>query len=179
MLGLEKVLFFTNHQKILKFLLDNPEQKYYDREIANITGVSRAGANFALRDLAKIGIIDKEKKGKMNFYHVSLVTAIVKELKTLLNILTISELIDTASEYSSKIVLFGSALKGENTQESDLDILFITDDKEKVHSIILKDKNREKIQPVIATQNDFIKMKKENPVFYNEINNGKILWIKK
>lgn len=177
-MNLENILFFTNHQKILRFLLERPGEQFYDRQISLLSNVSRAGTNFALRDLAKTGIIEKEKKGKMNFYHLSLNTVLVKELKIILNLMLLKELTEKTMEYCSKIVLFGSAAKGENAKESDLDILFITTDKQKVNSIVLKDRLREEIQPVIVTQNDFIKMKTENPVFYKEINEGKVLWIK-
>jgi predicted nucleotidyltransferase len=177
-MNLEKILFFTNHQKILRFLLDNPGEKFYDRQISLLSSVSRAGTNFALRDLAKMGIIEKEKKGKLNFYYIALNFALAKELKIVLNIMLLNELTEKTKEYCSKIVLFGSAAKGENTKESDIDILFLTTEKQRVNSIVLKDKSREKIQPIIATQNDFIKMKTENPVFYKEVSDGKVLWIK-
>ncbi len=175
---LEKILFFTNQQKILKFLLEHPGEKYYDRQISLLSGISRAGTNFALRDLAKTGIVQREKKGKMNFYHISTEPLLVKELKIVLNMLMLNELVGKTLEYCSKIVLFGSASKGENEKDSDIDILFVTTDKSRVSSIVLKDSLREKLQPVVVTQNDFIKMKTENPVFYKEVNEGKVLWIK-
>jgi len=177
-MNLEKILFSTNQQKILSFLLKNPEEQYYDRQISLLSKVSKAGTNFALRDLAKAGIIEKEKKGKMNFYQLSENTALVKELKIVLNIMLVNELTEKTKEYCSKIILFGSASKGENNKESDIDILFITTEKQKVNSIVLKDHSREKIQPVIVTQNDFIKMKSDNPVFYKEVNEGKVIWIR-
>lgn len=177
-MNLEKLLFFTNHQKILRFFLDNPEEKYYDRQVSLLTKVSRAGTNFALRDLSKVGILKKETKGKLNFYYILVSDPIIKELKVLLNVLLIAPLIEKTKEYCSKIVLFGSTAKGVNTKESDIDILFVTPNKEKINTIIMKDNIREKLQPVILTQNDFVGLQTENPIFYEKIIEGKILWIK-
>lgn len=174
----EKILFFTNQQKILRFLLNNPGEKFYDRQISMLSGVSRAGANFALRGLAEIGLINKETKGKMNFYYLSADTLLAKELKIVLSLLSINDLVRKTKEECSKIVLYGSAACGENTKDSDIDLLFITPEKSKVNAAVLKDRQREKIQPVVMTQNELIKMKTENPVFYKEINEGKVLWIK-
>lgn len=174
----EKILFFTNQQKILKFLLDNSDEKYYDRQISLLSGVSRAGTNFALRDLTLAGLIHKEQKGKMNFYHLSGDTALAKEIKIVLNILSINDMVMKAREYCDKIVLFGSAAKGENHKASDIDLLFITPEKSKVSALTLKDSQREKLQPVIVTQNEFIKMKIDNLAFYKEVGEGKVLWIR-
>ena len=177
-MSLQDIVFFTNQQKILRFLLENPGEKYYDREISQLSHVSRAGTNFALRDLAKSGIIAKERKGKMNFYHVPPSGALVKELKIVLNMLTLNDLLDKTREICSKIVLYGTAAKGENAHAGDMEVLFITTDKAKVFSLILKDKARDNMQPVVVTQADFNKMMSENPFFHTKVNEGKVLWEK-
>jgi len=178
MKSFETLIYFTNHQKILKFLLAHPDQKFYDRQISHLAGVSRAGTNFALRDLAKAGLLGSEKHGRMSYYHISLHSPLVREMKVFLNMVTLSDLVETLRPLCRKVVLFGSAAKGTNTAESDYDLLIITNEKQKVSSIIMKSKMREELQTVVVTQSEYIGIKIKNPVFYRELLEGKALWEK-
>ena len=94
---LENLLFFTNAQKTLFFLIKNTDKEFFDREISKFAGISRAGANFALRDLVREGLLLRQKRGRMYFYIVFL-HPLVEKLKKL----------------SLKINLYGDAAKGEN-----------------------------------------------------------------
>lgn len=172
----ENLLFFTNAQKILSFLIQNPDKEYFDRQISKLTGVSRAGTNFALRDLAKKGLILQEKRGRMYFYKAPTNDAFIKYLKILQNIVSLRSLIEKLKKVSLKIVLYGSAARGENTADSDIDVFIMTRDPGEVKEIIFKDRLREKIQYAIHTPNDFIKSKKNNPVFYKEVEKGILVW---
>jgi predicted nucleotidyltransferase len=175
----EKILFFTNCQKILSFLIRNPDKEYFDREVSKLTGVSRAGTNFALRELAENGLILREKRGRMYFYKAPSNDILIKYLKILQNIVFLHPLIEKLKKLSLRIVFYGSAAKGENTTESDIDVFILTRTPDEVEKIIFKDKLREKIQYVAHTPNDFIKSKKRNPTFYKEAEKGIVLWQEK
>lgn len=175
----EKLIFFTNAQKILSFLIQNPDKEYFDRQISKLTGVSKAGANFALRDLAKEGLLVREKKGRMYFYKALSNIPGIRYLKILQNIISLNHLIEKLKRYSLKIILYGSAAKGENTSDSDIDVFIMTRDIEEVREIIFKDKLRERMQYVVHTPNDFIKSRKNSPVFYREVEKGIVLWEQK
>ena len=172
----EKILFSTNCQKILSFLIQNPDQEYFDREISKLTGVSRAGTNFSLRDLAEAGLILREKRGRMNFYKAPSNNILIKYLKITQNIVSLIPLIEKLQKYSLRIVLYGSMAKGENTSKSDIDIFIMTRAPDEVEKIMFKDKLRKKIQCVIHTPNGYVKLKKSNPTFYQEVEKGIVLW---
>jgi predicted nucleotidyltransferase len=176
---LEKILFCTNRQKILFFLIQNPDKEYFDREISKLAGVSRAGTNFALRDLAEKGLILQKKRGRMYFYKAPSNNILIKYLKILQNIISLMSLIEKLKRLSLRIVLYGSAAKGENTTESDIDIFIMTRSPDEVGKIIFKDKLKRSIQYVAHTPNDFIKFKKSNPTFYKEVEKGIVLWAEK
>lgn len=173
---IDKILFFTNCQKVLLFLIQHSDKEFFDRQVSRLIGISKAGANFALRDLVKTGLILREKRGRMFFYRVSSGNTVIKHLKILQNIISFYSLIEKIKSLSLKIVLYGSASKGENTDESDIDIFIMTREPEEVKKIIFKDKMRKEIQYVANTPNEFIKLKKENPIFFKEIGNGIVLW---
>jgi predicted nucleotidyltransferase len=176
MKSLASIIYFTSHQKILQFLLSHPDEKFYDRQISHLASVSRAGSNFALRDLAEAGLILREQQGRMNYYHISLEQPLVREMKVVMNLIALSELVEKLKRFSRKIILFGSAARGQNTSKSDYDILIIAHDKPQVNAVIMTSPLREKLQPVIASQNDYAKIKANEPVFYREVQNGRVLW---
>jgi len=175
----EKILFFTNCQKVLSFLIQNPDKEYFDREVSKLMDVSRAGTNFALRELAEKGLILREKRGRMYFYKAQSNDILIKYLKIVQNIVSLHYLIEKLKKLSLKIVLYGSAANGENTAESDIDVFILTRIPDEVEKIIFKDKLRKKIQYVAHTPNDLIKSKKRNPTFYKEVEKGIVLWQEK
>lgn len=176
---IEKIFFFTNRQKVFSFLILHPNKEYFDRQISKLTGVSRAGTNFALRDLAKAGLVLREERGRMYFYKVDSSDILIKYLKIWQTITALYPLLKKLKNLSLRIVLYGSASKGENTAESDIDIFIVTRDPDEVEKLIFKDKLRGKIQYVVRTPDGFIKSKKNNPAFYKEIEKGITLWEEK
>jgi len=123
---IEEVIFSTNCQKILSFLIQNVDKEYYDREISKLAGVSRAGTNIALRTLAQKNLISRKKQGRMFFYKAISEDVFIRQFKILQNITKLIPLVEKLKKISSKIVLFGSSAKGENTKESDIDIFILT-----------------------------------------------------
>lgn len=175
----ENTLYATNRQKVLSFLLDHPDKVFYDREISRLSGVSRAGTNFALRDIYKEGLIKREKRGRMYFYSIDIANPLIKQLKITQNITRLSNLLEKLKPFSLKVILYGSAAKGTNTQESDLDLFILTREKNEIKKIIFESSLREKIQYVSQTPNEYARSKEENPVFHKEISEGIILWDQK
>ncbi|MFH1352030.1 MAG: HEPN domain-containing protein [bacterium] len=81
-------------------------------------------------------------------------------------------LIEKLKPLSHKIILYGSSSKGENLKTSDLDLCLFSNNRKQVGDILLKSPLREQLQAVIVSQNDFVKLKKKNPVFYKEVMKG-------
>ena len=75
---LKQILYATNNQKILYFLMEHIGEEFYDRQISKLTGVSRAGTNFALRELVKGGLIKRENRGRMSFYRLERQNILIK-----------------------------------------------------------------------------------------------------
>ena len=173
---IKSMLCFTNAQKILDFLLQKPSGKFYDREVANLTGVSPAGTNFSLRDLAKAGLANKETKGKMNFYSVDPQDPLIQQLKVVQNIVFLKPLIEAIKNDCLRIILFGSSAKGTNQEESDCDLFVLSRDKEKVQESIVKYGSPLKIQPILHTPQEWVKIEKTNEVLANQIEKGIVLW---
>ena len=173
---IKDILCNTNCQKILDFLLHHPNEEFYDREISQLTNVSRAGTNFALRDLVKARLAQRQRRGRMYFYTIDLKDTLVKYLKIVQNITLLYSLINKLKPISLKVILYGSAGKGENLKDSDLDIFTLSRNQKEVKSIFFKSPLRKHLQYIVNTPNEFARLKKKNPVFYKEISNGIVLW---
>lgn len=173
------LLFFTNSQKILSFLIANSDKEFYDREISKLTGVSRAGTNFALRDLYKSDLVTREKRGRMYFYKVQLKDILIRYLKIVQNISCLRQLVNKLKNCSIKIILYGSASSGDNASGSDIDLFIMSRTPSEVEKIIFKNSLREKIKYTTSTPNNYIKSKKNNSVFYSEVEKGIVLWQEK
>ena len=74
--------------------------------------------------------------GKMLFYSFNLSDPLSRTFKIFVSVSILRPLIKKLQEYSSEIVLYGSCARGEDASGSDVDLLLIWEEKEKVLRII-------------------------------------------
>jgi len=165
-----------NEQKVLNFIIQNPRLDYLAVEIQKGSKISKAGAHIALKSLVKQKWADCQKRGKTFFYSVNFEDPAIREFKQLNNVLKLRPLVKTLSTHALKIILFGSAARGEDMPDSDLDLFILTSLPNKVRALIKKISLPYKPQPFIKTPVDFVKFEKQNPVLAQEINQGITLW---
>ena len=72
-------------------------------------GISKSGANYALRELVKSNFIYMYKKGKIHLYSMNYKNPVVKQLKVLKMIIYIQPVLKKLESLSSKVILFGSS----------------------------------------------------------------------
>jgi len=173
---MSKILVSTNAQKIIDFLIQRPGAQFLAKEIQKAAKVSKGGASLALRKLAKEGLIRRQKRGKVFLYSVEHAEPVIKQLKVLKNVELLSPLVAKIKGLSEKIVLFGSAARGEDTIKSDIDIFILTHTPQEIEPILKEQKLRRKIQSIIRTPVSFAEMQKKEPVFFEEIVRGITLW---
>jgi len=169
-------LISTNPQKILDFLIQNPGKQFLANEIEKATKVSRAGVNFSLRKLAKEKLVLREKKAKIYLYSVDHADPIIKQSKVLRIVVCLQPLVERLKEFSQKIVLFGSCARGENIANSDIDLFILTNSPRIIEERIKKSSLKQKVQAVIRNSTQFVKMEKEEAVFFEEIERCITLW---
>ena len=167
----------TAKMKVLQPLSQNPGKSFFEKEIAEKAKVSRGAAHDSLKDLAKKGLVVKEKKGRMNFYRANTANPLVRALKNTINIANLLPLVKKLQGISLQIILFGSFARGENYPDSDIDLLILTQEKEKVEKIIKQSKTS-LLRPIIKTPAEFAVLEDKKPTFYQEIMRGVVLWEK-
>lgn len=172
---MKKILFATNPQKILEFLVQTPGEEYLSREIQIDVKISKAGTNFALNDLVNAGFIKRKKRGKMYLYAVNFEHPIIKQLKILKVIMSLESLLKKIRNKSQKIILYGSSSRGENTKDSDIDLFVVTNSLREVKKTIKNSPKGGIIQLIARTPLKYIEMEKTDPIFYAEIERGIVL----
>ena len=173
---MKKILFTTNSQKILEFLIQTPGEECLSREIQVSTKISKAGTNFALKDLVSAEFIRREKRGKMYLYAVNFDHPIIKQLKVLKVIIFLDSLLKKIRNKSQKIILYGSSSRGENTKDSDIDLFVVTNSFQEVEKIVKNSSKGKIIQLIIRTPLKYVEMGKTDPTFYVEVERGIVLW---
>ena len=159
---------------VLDYLLQHCEKEFHLREISRSLKVSSSTAKMALDKLIKKGFIKEKKTANLRIFKCDIENIIVRQMKITKNISWIMEkgLIEILKEELNpiSIVLFGSFAKGINKEDSDLDILVITnnDRKLKINSI-----GRYELQVIIIKPEEWSrKGKKEDPFYYEVISSG-------
>ncbi|MDD5464295.1 MAG: nucleotidyltransferase domain-containing protein [Candidatus Moranbacteria bacterium] len=173
---LYKLLFNTSQQKVLAFLAENAGDEYQEKEIVKHSGVKKSMVNLVLHELAEEKIIDRRQIGRSSLYSANRKSNIIKEVKILQNILEIESLVYDLKRESQKVVLFGSSANGTNTKESDIDLFVLTNKSAEIRKIISSSSLEEKIQLIIKSPAEMLKINKKKPLLFQEIEKGKILW---
>jgi len=162
--------------QILTFLARNPDQQFYIREIAKNIDKSVGGTHKTLKSLKEMNFIKEYKSGKNIYYQINPINPSIKNFKIFMTINELSPLVNKIKEISEKIILFGSCANGEDTSESDIDLIVLTNEKEKANKLVINKKFDRKIQAVVVNAADLMKNKEKDKAFYQEINKGITLW---
>ena len=168
----------SSTQTILAFLCQHPQQPFYSSEIAEKTALSKGGINQSLHALAEQGVVQTEKKGRMIFYSVDLKSPLIRQYKVLQNIAALEAIVRKLKSLTERVVLFGSCARGEDTQESDIDLLVVGRDKAQIRSLVPEAINKRKIQLLVKTPQEYISLEDKEPVFYAQTQQGIVLWQK-
>jgi predicted nucleotidyltransferase len=171
-------LFSKTSMKVLFFLLERPSAKLYEREMARKTGASIGAVNGILKLLVKEKMLMKEKKGRLYFYEVNMRNPIGRQVKVLINVMKLEDLVDEISPVAATVTLFGSCAEGTNTQDSDIDLFVLSRDKSRISEAIRRFQRKIgiEIQAIIIEPRELADFRKGNEHIYEQIDSGIRLW---
>jgi len=169
----------TTREKILNFLLDNSEEKFYLTQIAQHTNVPDSTVQHVLENQIGEYFLTKEKIGNLSFYQLKKDNPLVKQAKITRTLKEIAFLIDRLREVSQKIILFGSCARGEDTRESDVDLFVLANEKRFAEEVIRQVKTGRKVRAIVKSYPEWVSMKEREKYLLSEINKGQVLWEQK
>ena len=163
-------------QQILKYLIRHIGEPLYESEIAKNIPISAGSANQTLKSLFKKEMVTLQKKGKMNFYTLNIDNPLVRQYKITQTIAELNGLISDLKSLTKRIILFGSCAEGIDTQDSDIDLAVISQEKEKARQIVRKKEASKNIQALIYNSGEFQLIEDKDKPLYERIQKGIILW---
>ncbi|MFH1128597.1 MAG: nucleotidyltransferase domain-containing protein [Candidatus Omnitrophota bacterium] len=169
----------TNFQKILSFLVDNPSREFLVKEIQKATAISKAGVYIAILELVKQGLVFRKGEGRSFLYSLNYEDPLAKQFKAFKNVLFLRTTLSKLKSASKKIILYGSASRGEDTHESDIDLFIVSREPQAVKEIIASLKTKRKLQAVVKTPTDIVEFEAKEHVFWKEVDRGIVLWEEK
>ena len=162
---------------LLRLLIDRSGEELYQGEIIKDSGLSPNTGMKWLKFLASHGVLTEKWKGGLKIY--SLVTShpVVKQLKILINVASLYEIVKDFAGEGLEIYLFGSVARGEDTKESDIDLLIIggidnitlVEFTDKIHVALEK-----KVNPVVKNPFEYSQMYRTDKVFNKNVERDRI-----
>ena len=163
--------------KVLRTLWRYREKDFTVRELAKFLGISHTGVKKVLDELEKTNVIRVRTVGRsyafrlnVNSYAESIVEKTFEIERRAL-----SELRDMIkgrleSHFVTSVALYGSILEGRETPRSDIDLLIVTNHREKVEEIIVElqkdvsERFGNSVSAYYVSKEDLQKKRKESPI---------------
>jgi len=161
------------HLKVLSLFLENPHEGYYLRESARLLDMDPMTVRRSLKLLMEDGFLTKVEDKNRTIYKANLGNPALRYLKISYNLSFLQEkdvanfIVDRMKSVTS-IVLFGSFAKGENDENSDVDILTISMDKNKPTAALAELLERD-VNLVNFTPAQWSNQAKSNRAFYLDV----------
>ena len=166
-------IFSTNERiKILKAVILNKNPLSVNA-VASSLDLSMGLVSKYFDVLLKEGIVKR-----LNSKYIIIDSAITKAIRILLFILSIDTTIFQKYSFVKAAGLYGSCAKGENTQDSDIDIWVMINDigDEQIASLTSEiSKKMKKAKPLFLTVKKIEKIKKDDELFYHSLSFGSII----
>jgi predicted nucleotidyltransferase len=166
------MLIQSNIQKILEIIFKFPTTGFTIRELARLAKISPPTASSTIKNLEKIGLVEVKKEKVQYKVFGNLESEYYRDLKRIYNIFSLIELKNfLVKELNpNAMIIFGGYSKGEDIENSDIDIFVDTTIEKKMRLDEFEKKLNRKIHLITG---NFKKLPEE---LKRNIINGTILW---
>jgi predicted nucleotidyltransferase len=127
---LVEILFGAYRRQILALLLLRPDENFYVREIARITGVPAGSLHRELKSLADVGLLSRTSSGNQVRYQANRDCPVYEELAGIFRKTSgladvLRELLRPLEKRIALALVFGSVAAGNAKAGSDIDLLVV------------------------------------------------------
>ncbi len=177
MVNLNKLLGNRQLLSLLLYLLSHPTQELSYTQLRTKTKLAKATLTKWLNYLHKESLVYLREIGRNKLYRLNRDYYLTKQLKILINLSTLEPLLSASKKHKIQFYLFGSAARGEDVEESDIDLLVLGEiKKEELISEIskLSKKLKKKARSHQFTKAEWFKMSEQDSAFYERVEKDKI-----
>jgi predicted nucleotidyltransferase len=177
-------LFSSTRAELLGLFFNNPDDRFYLREIARHIGKDAAGIKRELDKLVKIGLLAIEKRGVQKYYFANRHSPIFSEMKGLIFKTTgVQGAMKTSLSRLKGVktaFIYGSYAKGSEKEDSNINLMVIgqaniTELNDMVMG--LEEKLNRDIDYLVFDEQEYKKRKESKDPFIRELLKGKKIFL--
>jgi predicted nucleotidyltransferase len=177
MIKLDELLGQRKAWRLLLVFLRHPSNEFLQRELRKKTGLSKATLIKWLGVLHKHDLLGLKKKGNVHLYTLQKEDPVIRHLKVMDTLIRIRTLRTVCVHHGCEAFLYGSAARGEDSEDSDIDILLIGKISrlqiiDEVDAIAQKIGKRISLQ--LFTSMEWAAMAKKDPAFFERVEHDKV-----
>jgi predicted nucleotidyltransferase len=125
-------LFGKTRRAVLALLYSHPDESFYLRQIARVTGAGMGSLQRELKLLSEAGIIQRSEIGRQAFFQANSASPVFSELRNLIiKTFGVADVVRAAlsplADTIKAAFIFGSMTGSEFKQDSDVDVMVIGD----------------------------------------------------
>ncbi|PIU10151.1 hypothetical protein COT30_00810 [Candidatus Micrarchaeota archaeon CG08_land_8_20_14_0_20_49_17] len=173
MVRLNELFGGASRLTVMDFFLANPTKKTYAAELIGMLKLSRKSIFDSLKSLNGNGFLLSTNVGRTIIYTLNRENPIVRHMKI------IKSIADTVPSVAglkgiANVFLYGSAARGEDDEESDVDLLVIAIGESRAQILAKMIKTTEKLKPIIFTPLEYAQLAKKDKALYERLETDKI-----
>jgi predicted nucleotidyltransferase len=183
--SLELLFSSSARVKILTLFVLNKQRRFYQREIASLTGLPIMAVQRELLKMEKLGFVTKAREGNRLYYQVNEDFFLFPEIKKMiLKTVGLSTLIEKNLKGKENIdvaFIFGSYAQDKETTSSDIDLFVMGKIKSReLHKIVkeLQTTTGREINYILISKEEFQRKIKEKDHFITELLKSPKIFIK-
>lgn len=181
MIHINELLGNNTCVRLLQHFADHPGSEWGFRQLKKELEIAPATLAKGLGMLEKKKLITHRQLGNMKPYKLQKDNPLVKSFKILQAVEELLLLENIGARFDCHIYLFGSRARGEDTEQSDVDLLVIAESKHsEVQSSIEQERRKMKKMLVnlfnvhMFTNLEWANMSRKDPAFYERVEKDKI-----
>jgi predicted nucleotidyltransferase len=157
--------------------LSRPSAERYQSEAVKESGLSYVTATKCMDLLLRNNMLTETWKGGLRIYRLNKESLAVKQMKILLSSTAILEAIKNFKSPEFKVYLYGSMARGEDSEESDVDLLIIgkisagkrVNLKKEIEIVI-----DHEVKLVVMSRIEYAELPQKNSAFYENLDRDRI-----
>ncbi len=182
--GLASALFTATQQRVLGLLFGQPDRSFYTSELIRLVGGGSGAVQRELGRLAQSGLVKITRIGNQKHYQANPDSPVFEELSSLVRkTIGLADPLRQALEpLEARIrfaAVYGSVAKGQETADSDIDLLIVAEDTtlEEIYQLLAPAEQRlaRTINPTLYTPEEFKARRTGGNPFLTKVLQGKHL----
>jgi predicted nucleotidyltransferase len=159
----------TAPEVVLDLLIRNADDQFTEPQVRAELALPRSTVSVALAALVRQGVVQVTRVGRSGLYSASTKDPLIRQLKVARAVRSVQAALAPVAEHIELAILFGSASRGEDHAGSDVDVLIVTSETDRVSDTVA---GFLWMQPILMPSSRHMALLAENTTLANETAKG-------